>query len=270
MLQTGMISGVVRDSLGAPLGNAEVQAFKATYQTGRRVLTKVQSVQSDDRGEYRLFWLTPGKYFVAARHVGGIRVGGGGPGRAGGPARYQQFRTGGDNASAAPFAMDRQQAVKEKYMAIYYPNTTDESSAAAIDVTPGGEARPIDFAVAPVPMQRVAAVWCMPPTTSRRCRQGSSRSRRRECRRPTATRSWDRCRERLPSNAVILMPQNRPGLLAGAYVKSIRLGGADLLNNGLHLDAEPEQAVEIVISNEVGALEGRVIDRNRQPVPNVD
>ena len=38
MLQTGTISGVVRDALGAPLGNAEVQAFKATYQTGRRVL----------------------------------------------------------------------------------------------------------------------------------------------------------------------------------------------------------------------------------------
>src|SRR5438874_2867233 len=117
MLQTGAISGVIRDPLGMPLGNVEVAALKASYQTGRRVLTVVQSVQSDDRGEFRLFWLTPGKYFVVARHadltsspirVGGIMIGGGG-GRVGnGQPRYQQFRTGGDNASASAFSMDRQ------------------------------------------------------------------------------------------------------------------------------------------------------------------
>jgi hypothetical protein len=105
LLQTGAISGVVRDGQGLPLGNAAVQAFKASYQTGRRILTPVQSVQSDDRGEYRLFWLTPGKYFIAARHpdlstspirVGGISSGGmvvsrTGPGSAGPLPRYQQF-----------------------------------------------------------------------------------------------------------------------------------------------------------------------------------
>src|SRR5215472_14962899 len=63
MLQTGAISGTVRDQFGRPLGNADVDAYTATYRTGRRVLTKVQSVVSDDRGEYRLFWLTPGHYF---------------------------------------------------------------------------------------------------------------------------------------------------------------------------------------------------------------
>src|SRR5437763_11206209 len=91
MLQTGAVSGTVRDALGTPLGSAEITAYKATYQTGRRVLTKMQVALSDDRGEYRLFWLTPGRYFVAARHAeltqspirsGGTNVGGG-PGRGG-------------------------------------------------------------------------------------------------------------------------------------------------------------------------------------------
>src|SRR5207302_6021188 len=127
MLQTGAISGVIRDPLGMPLGNVEVQALKASYQTGRRVLTAVQSVQSDDRGEFRLFWLTPGKYFAVARHAdltfspiraAGIMVGGG-VGRGNGQPRYQQFRSGGDNASASAVAMGRQTLASEKYMAVY-------------------------------------------------------------------------------------------------------------------------------------------------------
>jgi hypothetical protein len=154
----------VRDQLGRPVGNAEVEAFKATYQTGRRVLTKVQSVPSDDRGEYRLFWLTPGRYFVAARHpelsnspirFGGISIGGGGGGPAGAPPRYQSFSTGGDNAASSRAPFDQGAPGREKYVAVYYPDTTDETAAGVIDVTPGGEVRAIDFIVTPQTLHRV-------------------------------------------------------------------------------------------------------------------
>src|SRR5205814_439096 len=148
MLQTGAVTGVVRDAMGNPLGNVEVRALKASYQTGKRVLTAVQTVQSDDRGEFRLFWLTPGKYFVAARHAdltfspiraGGSMVGGAGFPGASGTVQYQQFRSSGDNASAtgSPFG-NREKPASEKHMVVYYPSTTDETSAAAIDVAPGG------------------------------------------------------------------------------------------------------------------------------------
>ena len=43
-------------------------ALKSSYQNGRRVLTAVQSVRTNDRGEYRLFWLAPGRYIVRATH----------------------------------------------------------------------------------------------------------------------------------------------------------------------------------------------------------
>src|SRR5262249_16262227 len=160
MLPTGAISGTVRDQFGRPLGNADVDAYVASYRTGRRVLTKTQSVVSDDRGEYRLFWLTPGHYFVAARHPelsgGPMRVGGMTMGGGGGPRGFQRFSTNGDNAGAAAIAFGpRRVAPKEKDTAVYYPNTSDEAGAAALDVTPAAELQSIDFVVAPVPLHRV-------------------------------------------------------------------------------------------------------------------
>jgi hypothetical protein len=59
-----------------------------------------------------------------------------------------------------------------------------------------------------------------------------------------------------------------PGL-QNAYVKSIRLGNADVLNGGLHLDRQPDALLEIVVGTTPGALEGVVLNENRQPVPNV-
>ena len=52
MLQTGAVSGTVRDALGTPLGSAEITAYKATYQTGRRVLTKMQVALFKNQQEY--------------------------------------------------------------------------------------------------------------------------------------------------------------------------------------------------------------------------
>src|SRR3989442_262226 len=68
MTLTGSISGRVVDAVGRPMGTVEVKAMKASYPEGRRLLTPVQSVLTNDLGEYRLFWLAPGRYYVAAVH----------------------------------------------------------------------------------------------------------------------------------------------------------------------------------------------------------
>ena len=65
MTRTASISGRITNSGGLPLPNTEVQALKISYQEGRRVLTVAQSVRANDLGEYRLFWLPPGRYFVS-------------------------------------------------------------------------------------------------------------------------------------------------------------------------------------------------------------
>jgi hypothetical protein len=166
MLQTGAISGRVHNRLGQPLGNVEVQALRATFPDGRRVLTSVQSAFSDDRGEFRLFWLPPGRYYLSARHPdiggslmrfgsGGMFAGGGGIGPNGTP-QFQEFRVSGDNAAAsAPLEMRPQSRARERYMPVYFAGGTDEQAAAAIDVAPGGEQDGIDFTIEPVPLQRV-------------------------------------------------------------------------------------------------------------------
>src|SRR5215471_11331392 len=52
MVPTGAISGRIYDNAGQPMGNVEVQALKTSYPEGRRVLSFVQSVQTNDLGEY--------------------------------------------------------------------------------------------------------------------------------------------------------------------------------------------------------------------------
>lgn len=58
------ISGHIVDEDGDPVQGAGVEVLKFTYGTGRRVLTAMSGVTSDDRGEYRAFNLPPGRYFL--------------------------------------------------------------------------------------------------------------------------------------------------------------------------------------------------------------
>ena len=64
-------------------------------------------------------------------------------------------------------------------------------------------------------------------------------------------------------------PQNRPPVpqvSRGAYVKSIRLGEEDVLNDGLRLRQQPQQELVIVIGANPATLEGRVVNDRRQNV----
>jgi hypothetical protein len=68
MTPSAAIYGRVYRANGEPFGNIEVQALRVTYPEGRRVLSMAASVQTNDLGEYRLFWLPAGRYYVAAVH----------------------------------------------------------------------------------------------------------------------------------------------------------------------------------------------------------
>jgi len=58
-----------------------------------------------------------------------------------------------------------------------------------------------------------------------------------------------------------------PPLLQNAYIKSIRLGGADVLTNGLRLNFAPQEQLEVLIGS--GAkLSGTVINDKRESVVN--
>src|SRR6185295_5797951 len=63
---TGAISGKISYPTGHAARIALVQVLRASYEDGRRTLTAVQSTRTDDQGNYRLFWLAPGRYFLSA------------------------------------------------------------------------------------------------------------------------------------------------------------------------------------------------------------
>ena len=66
LIPGGVISGRVFDSMGNPLVNASLTALTLSYEDGHRVLRPGTSSTSDDRGNFRLFGLRPGEYYVRA------------------------------------------------------------------------------------------------------------------------------------------------------------------------------------------------------------
>ena len=62
----GVIVGRILDEDGAPFAGAAVDALVARTQNGNDMLFSVATAQTDDRGEFRLFGLAPGSYYVSA------------------------------------------------------------------------------------------------------------------------------------------------------------------------------------------------------------
>ena len=163
---TGAISGRIYSNAGEPLGNVAVEALTPSYRSGRRTLDSIQLVRSDDRGEYRLFWLPPGKYVVRAVHPdAAVGINGMPPGlgaaarfgnagfRAGGPGPAGVFasRSTGDTVLFDAFAgPSGNEASAEQYIPIYFPSALDDESASPIELRDGTDATGIDIRISPV------------------------------------------------------------------------------------------------------------------------
>jgi len=148
MIRTGAISGRIFDRFGEPLSRTSVQALKWDYKAGRRVLTPVQTALTNDRGEYRLFWLQPGNYVVNAI-----------PDEAG--------RGTEDFARIDESFLDSEQ----RYVPMYAPGTPDPSTASVIELGPGLEATGIDLM-----MLDVRTVTVRGRVVSNRASAGATRS----------------------------------------------------------------------------------------------
>ena len=77
LIRGGALEGRVSDQDYEPLSRAAVTL--SGYQTiqGERVLVPVGGAQTDDRGQFRLFNIQPGSYFLSATQGGGFRFFGG-------------------------------------------------------------------------------------------------------------------------------------------------------------------------------------------------
>lgn len=155
LVQGGTIVGKILDENFEPVTGIQVQSLTYTYQNGARTLVSERQVQTNDLGEYRLYWLNPGDHYVSANpgtRRGGLvqgnqqqfqRGGGGGGGRGG---------RGGNNLPAVPDADSQPEGT---YAATYYPGSIDPETAASVRVAAATEVRGIDFVLRPTPTVKV-------------------------------------------------------------------------------------------------------------------
>lgn len=112
----GVISGTVLDEDGEPLTGVEVSAYVRRYNGRRPTYAPVSSVATDDRGCYRIYELSPGRYYVLAS-----------------------------------FRRDAERADGYHYRPTIFPNGVAPEEAQRIEVSNGADIPSIDFRLQPVP-----------------------------------------------------------------------------------------------------------------------
>jgi len=126
----GSVSGRIRDNRGQPAAGIQVQVLKSTYNaSGQRSFQSAGSSRTDDRGEYRLFWITPGRYFVMA--------------------------SSNANSPAGALISSPNEIPGDGIAPTFYPSSTDISQAATIDVKPGADIGGADIVVNRQPSFRI-------------------------------------------------------------------------------------------------------------------
>jgi hypothetical protein len=118
LAHTAAISGHVFDGEGEPIAKAAVMTYRASKRLGKEQEVGDDPVLTNDLGEFRIFDLAPGRYYIAVNYRPEDPV-----------HRYtppnQKLITG--------------------YLPSYYPNTVDPAKAQAISVRPGDEIRSVEF-----------------------------------------------------------------------------------------------------------------------------
>jgi protocatechuate 3,4-dioxygenase beta subunit len=132
MVPWAVISGKVTDEDGDPVSDAQVQAMRHSVKEGKRVLEPRSVASTNDLGEFRLYGLAKGRYFIHA--VVGSRW---------------------DSGLLDSSVGDAGSTSRAGYAPVYYPGTADEARAATIEVAPGQEVSAIDFMLLPIRTFRV-------------------------------------------------------------------------------------------------------------------
>jgi len=119
----GSIDGRITDSAGNPAVAIPVELLRKTYnENGQRILHVFGSTRTNDRGEYRFYWVTPGRYYLNAGSAKG-------------------------SIGLAPTSGNSPNEMGEEYEPAYYPGVTDMGQAAVIEVRPGDQMSAIDLRV---------------------------------------------------------------------------------------------------------------------------
>jgi hypothetical protein len=153
MIPAGAIAGRVTDR-GKPARNVVVRALVSTYLDGQRAFHVRDWATTDDRGEYRLFGLAPGRFVVSAIPPQHARLDGDQivvptmPSNAN-SNRYEL------SAPATPETLDAAAFSRDVFVAAYYTGTADVALSTAVDVRAGETSSGVDIALTRTPVFHV-------------------------------------------------------------------------------------------------------------------
>jgi Carboxypeptidase regulatory-like domain len=133
MGRAGVISGKVFDEDGEPMVGVEVEALRYIYKDGRQEMVLATSGESNDLGEFRLYGLSPGHYFVSAEQAPWNRA----------VVGEKEFTGAASNNN------------EKGYGRVYYPNTGAPDKASTFIVKEGEEIPSIDFLMKEITVYRI-------------------------------------------------------------------------------------------------------------------
>jgi Carboxypeptidase regulatory-like domain len=147
MPRGSVISGRLIDEFGDPIPDVSVSVMRQTWSNGRRRLgpSSARGGVTNDLGQFRVYGLPPGDYYVSAT----LR----GPGVDVGIFEIEAMVSGATTAAPSSASLP-----KSGYAATYYPGTANAAEAHKITVGVGQETSSIDFALIPVRLSRVSGV----------------------------------------------------------------------------------------------------------------
>jgi beta-lactamase regulating signal transducer with metallopeptidase domain len=157
MVATGAIAGQIRGPNGLPAANVQVHALQYGYEDGRRVLKTVRVMTTDDRGDYRLFWLPPGDYRLMATPLVGdlentiLIVG------ADGTARGFTSVIGAPTGKSIPLPDE------SSNIPLYFPGTVKAQDASVLALKSGEDRTGVNLTMIRTPSFRVRGTLTNPP-----------------------------------------------------------------------------------------------------------
>jgi 5-hydroxyisourate hydrolase-like protein (transthyretin family) len=113
LIPAGTVTGRVLDTAGEPIAGLSVALMRIEYgRDGRKNLWTENAAQTDDRGEYRLYWVKSGRYYM---------------------------RVSRSDYTSRPVVTD------PNFVRTYYPGVSDLSNASIIELPAGSELSGIDI-----------------------------------------------------------------------------------------------------------------------------
>jgi hypothetical protein len=133
LFRGGAISGVVVDEFGEPAANVSVTVLRSQFQRGKRQLVAAgPRASTNDLGEYRVFALPPGAYYVTATL----------------PPNPPPIENGIQLLDEDPFGLSP----------VFFPGTPDPALASTVSLTPGESVSGVNMALVATPLASASGV----------------------------------------------------------------------------------------------------------------